>query len=92
LSAKSIRKIATTRVKADEQGILELSKKMSIPIDFYGKDALNSVKNIQTPSQMVESHMGVKSVCEAAAILSANTHTLIVTKHKNRNVTVAVAI
>jgi cobalt-precorrin 5A hydrolase len=47
---------------------------------------------------MVEKHLGVKSVCEAAAILSAASSrdksggNLIVTKQKNRDVTIAVAI
>jgi cobalt-precorrin 5A hydrolase len=40
---------------------------------------------------MVEKHLGVKSVCEAAAILASNQGTLIVPKHTTPNVTVAIA-
>jgi cobalt-precorrin 5A hydrolase len=92
LSANSIYQFATTDIKKDEPGLLALSKEMKIQIDFYGKKDLNSVKTIETPSKMVEKHLGVKSVCEAAAILSANNGELIVPKKKSKDVTVAVAI
>lgn len=92
LSLDSVFRFATTRVKADEEGLLALSEEMGIPLDFYTKEALNSVKTIKTPSKMVEKHLGVKSVCEAAAILSAGNGNLIVTKKKNKDVTIAVAI
>jgi cobalt-precorrin 5A hydrolase len=40
---------------------------------------------------MAAKHAGVKSVCEAAAILAAHPGTLIVPKHKTHNATVAIA-
>ncbi|MCD4721368.1 MAG: cobalt-precorrin 5A hydrolase [Desulfobacula sp.] len=92
LSVNSIDRFATTDIKKDEPGLLALSKEMRIQIDFYDKKDLNSVKTIETPSKMVEKHLGVKSVCEAAAILSANNGKLIVPKKKNKDVTIAVAI
>lgn len=92
LSEKSIFRLATTEVKKDEQGLLELAKEMNLPIDFYTKEELNSVTTIVSPSKMVEKHLGVKSVCEASAILTAGNGKLIVTKQKNKDVTIAVAI
>jgi len=92
LSIHSISQLATTDIKKDETGLLVLSEEMKIEIDFYDKKKLNSVKTIQTPSKMVEKHLGVRSVCEAAAILSAGNGKLIVPKKKNRDVTIAVAI
>ena len=92
LSFHSIYRLATTDIKKNEAGLLALSKEMKIQIDFYSKKDLNSVKTIKTPSKMVEKHLGVKSVCEAAAILSAGRGKLIVPKKKNKNVTIAVAI
>jgi len=92
LSVKSVYRFATTIVKEDEAGLLALSKEMKIPIDFYGKKDLNSVKTIKTPSKMVEKHLGVKSVCEAAAILSADNGELIVPKKKSKDVTIAIAL
>ena len=108
LSVNSIERFGTTSVKEDEKGLLMLSEKMQIQIDFYNNEELNSVKTIKTPSKIVEKHIGVKSVCEAAAILSASSSsknksgvlnklgkfdgTLIVPKQKNKDVTIAVAI
>jgi cobalt-precorrin 5A hydrolase len=101
LSINSVYRFGTTEVKKDETGLLKLSNEMQIKIDFYSNQELNSVKTIKTPSKMVEKHLGVKSVCEAAAILSAvsprdksgeSGGNLIVTKQKNRDVTIAVAI
>ena len=92
LSVNSIYRFATTDIKKNEAGLLALSKEMKIQIAFYDKKDLNSVKTIETPSKMVEKHLGVKSVCEAAAILSANNGKLIVPKKKNKDVTIAVAI
>ena len=92
LSINSIYEFATVDIKKDETGLLDLSKEMKIPIVFFDKIKLNSVKTIITPSQMVEKHLGIKSVCEAAAILSANNGKLIVPKNKNKDVTLAVAI
>ncbi|WP_299977887.1 cobalt-precorrin 5A hydrolase [Desulfobacula sp.] len=92
LSVNSICRFATINIKKDETGLLALSKAMKIQIDFYDKKKLNSVKTIMTPSKMAEKHLGVKSVCEAAAILSAGSGKLIVPKKKNKDVTIAVAI
>jgi cobalt-precorrin 5A hydrolase len=92
LSVSSIYRFGTTSVKKDEKGLLQLSEKMKIKIDFYDNETLNSVKTIKNPSRMVQKHLGVKSVCEASAILSSNNGELIVTKQKNKDVTIAVAI
>jgi len=92
LSLNSVFILATTDVKQDESGLLELADKLDLPIKFYDKTQLNSVDTIETPSTMVEKHLGVKSVCEAAAILAAQRGRLIVTKKKNKDVTIAVAL
>jgi cobalt-precorrin 5A hydrolase len=91
LSVKSVSQIATIDLKKDEAGLLELSAYFQIPIQFFDKEELNSVKHIQMPSEMVRKHIGVKSVCEAAAILASNQGELIVNKQKKGNVTVALA-
>ena len=96
LSVNSIYRFGTTDVKKDETDLLKLGSKMKIKIDFYSNKDLNSVKTIKTPSKMVQKHLGVKSVCEASAILSSSSEKcegrLIVSKQKNKDVTIAVAI
>jgi cobalt-precorrin 5A hydrolase len=91
LAGASLGRIATIDLKADEPGLLELAKTIGVPIDFFSREELGQVKDIQTPSTLVENHIGVKSVCEAAAILASQMGTLIVPKQKTPNVTVALA-
>ena len=91
LTGASLDRIATIDLKADEPGLLELAKTIGVPIDFFSREELGQVKDIQTPSTLVENHIGVKSVCEAAAILASQMGTLIVPKQKTPNVTVALA-
>ncbi|KJR43845.1 Cobalamin (vitamin B12) biosynthesis CbiG, core domain protein [Candidatus Magnetoovum chiemensis] len=43
------------------------------------------------PSEVVEKHLGVKSVCEAAAILASQNGNLIIPKIKRGNATIAAA-
>ncbi len=92
LNLDAILTIATTVVKADEEGILALGETLNRPIKFYERDQLNSVESIENPSAMAEKYLGVKSVCEAAAILGAQRGNLILPKQKTKDVTLAVAI
>ena len=91
LSPKSLKSLASIDLKSDEPGLLALAKDLDLPVRFFTKRELNSVETIQNPSTMVEKHIGVKSVCEAAAILGSNQGSLILPKQLTRNVTVAVA-
>ena len=91
LSPKSLKGLSSIDVKSDESGLSALAKELDLPIQFFTRKELNSVETIQNPSTMVEKHVGVKSVCEAAAILGSNQGQLIVPKQNTRNVTVAIA-
>jgi len=91
LSPKSLRSLSSIDIKSDESGLSALAKELDLPIQFFTRNELNSVETIQNPSTMVEKHVGVRSVCEAAAILGSNQGQLIVPKQNTRNVTVAIA-
>jgi cobalt-precorrin 5A hydrolase len=91
LSIHSIRAIATIDLKKDEPGILELAQRLCVPLYFYDSDTLNQVSPVSEVSPFAEKYTGAKSVCEAAAILSATPGKLIVTKQKTRQVTIAIA-
>ena len=91
LALSSLASLASIDVKSDESGLLKLAERLNLPIAFYNRTELNQVKEIQNPSAVVEKHVGVKSVCEASAILTARGGTLIVPKQSTKNVTVAVA-
>ncbi len=91
LSLHSLAGIASVDVKQDETGLLALGEELGLPITFFDRERLHRTRGIQSPSAMVEKHMGIKSVCEAAAILASGNGTLIVPKQRTRNVTVAIA-
>ncbi|MCP4689069.1 MAG: cobalt-precorrin 5A hydrolase [Desulfobacterales bacterium] len=91
LAPASLGLIASIDIKKDEPGLLSLADELAVPMVFFNKERLGRVKTIKTPSRMVEKHIGVKSVCEAAAILGAKNGELITIKHKTRNATAAIA-
>ena len=91
LAPASLRSLASIDVKSDENGLLSLAENLNLPLVFHTRRDLNQVKEIKNPSKMVEKHVGVKSVCEASAILSAGGGALIVPKQSTKNVTVAIA-
>jgi cobalt-precorrin 5A hydrolase len=91
LALPSLACIASIDVKKDEAGLIETAKGLGLPLIFFKREELNQVKGIQNPSQIVEKHVGAKSVCEAAAILGSRNGTLIVPKNSTKNVTVAIA-
>ena len=91
LAPSSLRSLASIDVKSDEIGLLRFAQHLNLPLVFHSRGELNQVKEIQNPSTVVEKHVGVKSVCEASAILTARGGTLIVPKQSTKNVTVAIA-
>jgi cobalt-precorrin 5A hydrolase len=91
LSLASLKCLASIDVKADESGLIALGRDLELPLVFFNRQELNQVNTIQNPSTVVEKHVGVKSVCEAAAILAARNGTLVVPKQTTRNATVAIA-
>jgi cobalt-precorrin 5A hydrolase len=91
LAIDSLARIASVNIKNDEPGLIALADDLDLPLAFYSTDELEQVQGIRTPSTMVKKHIGVQSVCEAAAILASEKGQLIVPKHKTQNVTVAIA-
>jgi cobalt-precorrin 5A hydrolase len=91
LSAASVAGLATIDLKRDEAGLLALAQALAQPLRFYSREALGTVTDVPSPSAMVAKHVGVNSVCEAAALLAAGNGRLIVPKQISPNVTIAVA-
>lgn len=91
VSERSLWKIASIDLKRDEPGLLALARTLGVPLHFYSAESLNQVRHVPNPSAMAAKHVGVHSVCEAAAILAAQQGHLIVAKRKSANATVAIA-
>lgn len=90
LSLLSIRNLTSIDLKKDEPGLLDAAKTLGRPIFFYPGESVKTV-TVPNPSPVVATHIGVPSVCEATALLSAQSDRLIVPKQKTPNVTLAVA-
>ncbi len=91
LAAGSIFRLATADVKRHEESIARLAEELSAELVFYSPAELKTVEDRVAHSALVEKHVGVKSVCEAAAILAAGNGQLIVPKQKTALVTIALA-
>jgi len=91
LSLLSLTSIASIDLKSDEPGLLAAAQGLGVPLHFFTRVELNQIHHVPNPSHMVAKHVGVQSVCEAAAILAAQKGNLIVPKQKRNNVTVAIA-
>ena len=89
LAVQAIRNLASLDLKSDERGILETAAYLRRPVYFYPRSEVEHVP-VPNPSARVLNHVGVRSVCEATALLSAQKGALIVPKKKTRNVTLAV--
>ncbi len=90
-SVNSLCKIVSVDLKAYEPGLLELAHTLNLPIEFYTRDELNQVKRVPNPSSLVNKHIGIQSVCEAAAILATGQTSLLTPKTASRTITLAIA-
>lgn len=86
---KAIAAWHTIDVKADEPAVINLQND-GYKVELLTADQLNS-KDVPTPSAVVERHVGTKSVCEAAAMIGAGSDSLLLTKQKGAQWTLAVA-
>lgn len=91
LSPACVFSLASVEAKRDEEGLLEFGRSLGLDPVFYRPDQLNEIK-VPNPSETVKKHLGVESVCEAAAILAADKGRLLVQKQKTKNVTLAVGL
>ncbi len=92
LSPASLARLASVDLKADEPGLAALAAELALPVDYFSREEIRRVEaDVPTPSARVRHHIGVNSVCEAAAILASRGGTLIVPKRSSKNATVAVA-
>lgn len=93
LAENAIAAIATIDIKSDEIGLIDLCQERDLPLITFTKEAL-SATTVPNPSQVVEAEVGTPSVAEAAALMAANSQTLLVTKQIFKSVgavTIAIA-
>ena len=91
---KSTSSVKDIEIKKDEKGMLDLSKKLNIPINFVDLEKLKlfESKDIQK-SDFVMSKFGIPGVCEPSALIMAGYDSkLIYKKTSYSGVTIAIAI
>lgn len=91
LAFASIGRLATVQDKADEAGLLEFAARHALPLDLFTAAELNAVAAPSPESPHAMAAVAARGVCEPAAIRAAGGGTLLITKKKCGNVTVAVA-
>lgn len=91
LAVASVGLVASIEAKRDEPGIREAAAALGADIRFFTAEELSGVA-APNPSARVAKHMGVGSVCEAAAILASGQGKLLIQKARTGFSTVAVAL
>lgn len=92
-SPMSIAILGSSTIKQEEIGLLATSQQLTIPIEFYTNEQLQSVidKNQLIVSTFVEDEVGVGNICEASALMGARSSRLLLPKTVFPKVTVAIA-
>jgi cobalt-precorrin 5A hydrolase len=91
LARGSLAALASIEAKRDEAGLLEAARILGLDIIFFTAGQLADI-SVPHPSKMVAKHMGVDSVCEAAAILATGGGRLLAPKTRTGSSTVAIAL
>lgn len=91
LAPGAVAMLATVETRAEEPAILELSRRLHLPLKIFTKVELSQVST-PNPSAKVLERIGVASVCEAAAMLAAGTDHLEISKQKSDRATLAAAL
>ena len=94
INKSRINMLSSAEIKKDEEGILELSNKLNIPVNFVELDKLKLFKsNDVEKSEFVFSKFGIYGVCEPSALITAGFDSkLIYKKTSYDGVTIAIAI
>jgi cobalt-precorrin 5A hydrolase len=90
LAPEAVAGLASIEAKRGEPGISEAAAALGVAVRYFSAEELDSVAGA-SPSETVRRHMGVGSVCEAAAILASGGGSLVVKKTKTERATCAVA-
>jgi cobalt-precorrin 5A hydrolase len=89
-----INMLSSAEIKKDEEGILELSEKLNIPVNFVELDKLKLfTSNDVQKSEFVKSKFGIYGVCEPSALITAGFDSKLVYKKTSYDgVTISVAV
>jgi len=90
LSRASIKNLASIDKKNDEKGLLQFAENNGWHIDFFDKDTINKLTNLEISAAALKA-VGAIGVAEPTALLSGKTDLLLSRKRKWKNITMAIA-
>lgn len=93
LSPLSLKKIASAEMKRGEKGLIQAAEKLGAEMVFCSPAELEKagLENNLQGSPMAKKHLGLAGVSQPAALLTAGTKELLLTKQVINGVTVALA-
>lgn len=91
VTANQIRLLASADVKAHEEGLLEASRRLGVPLRVISSDEIRQTRRSFARSEFVSSKVNLPAVAEPAALLAGRRTHLLLPKRKFKNVTVALA-
>ncbi len=89
-STLAIRNLASIDLKNDEDGLLAFGEKNGWHIDFYSKEEINTLSDLEISHAALKA-VGAIGVAEPTVLLSAQNNILLSRKRKWQNITMAVA-
>ncbi len=89
---KDIMAIATIDIKESEEGIVKLSRELSLPLITFDSETLQETEGDYSSSDFVRDKTGVDNVCERAAVAALGGGRLLVKKIAKDGMTIAVAL
>ncbi|MDD5758664.1 MAG: cobalamin biosynthesis protein [Desulfobulbaceae bacterium] len=89
-SFQAIGRLASIDLKKDEVGLLQFAASANLELHFFSATELNAVTGV-TFSAAAKKATGAQAVAEPAAMLAAQTNTLLIRKTKWKDVTIALA-
>ena len=94
INKSRVNMLTSAEIKKDEDGILQLSEKLNIPVHFVELDRLKLFESPDVKkSEFVKSKFGIYGVCEPSALIMAGFGSkLIYKKTSYDGVTIAIAI
>lgn len=80
LSYRSIKKIATVDVKADEKGLIEAAKALNKELIIVDRKEIAPIENMFKGSEFVKKQIGVTCVSEPCAYIASNKNGILLEK------------
>lgn len=92
ISIKAVKRIASIDLKANEQCIIDFSKKYNIEFETFDAKILEQVEGEFKSSEFVLQTTGVGNVCERSALCNMKDSNLLINRQTESGMTAAVAV